>query len=70
MYFCENYLKVFVFDPTLGKRNILYKGVEASPYQTRFKNFEGKLEMENLKRTIFAIGRLGLLHFVTIFGTR
>ena len=37
-----------------GERNILYKGVETSPYQTCFKNLEGKPERESSKRTISA----------------
>ena len=44
-----------------GKQNILYKGVETSPWQTRFKNLEGKPERENPKRTISASGEFGLL---------
>ena len=44
-----------------GKRSILCKGVEISPYQTRFKNFEEKAERENPNRTISASGELGLL---------
>ena len=31
----------------------------------RFKNLEGKLEMENRKRTIFVSGGLGLLQMVS-----
>ena len=34
-----------------------------------FKNFEGKPERENPKRTIFANGRLGLLQIVSKSGT-
>ena len=41
-----------------GERNILYKGVETSLYQTRFKNLEGKPERESLKRTISDNGGL------------
>ena len=48
-----------------GERNILYMGVETSPYQTRFKNLEGKLERESSKRTISASGGLGLLQMVS-----
>ena len=40
-----------------GKRNILYEGVETSP----FNNLEGKPSRENPKRTIFASGGLGML---------
>ena len=42
------------------ERRIIYKGVETS----RFKNFEGKLERENPKRTIYASGGLGVLQMV------
>ena len=44
-----------------GVRNILYKGVEASPMQTRLKNHEGKPEKESPKWTISTSGGLGLL---------
>ena len=44
-----------------GERRILYKGVKTSPYQTRFKNLEGKPEKESPKRTISASGELALL---------
>ena len=47
-----------------GKRNILYKGMETSPWQTRFQNLEGKPEKESPKRTISANGELGLLQIV------
>ena len=43
-----------------GEQNILYKGVETSPF---FKNLEGKSGRESLKRTISASGGLGLLQF-------
>ena len=39
-----------------GKRSILYKGVETSPEQTRFKDLEGKSRKKNLKRIISARG--------------
>ena len=45
-----------------GERNLFYKGMETSSYQTRFNNFEGKLERKNLKRTIFVSGEFWLLH--------
>ena len=48
-----------------GERNTLYKGVETSPWQTRFKNLEGKLERKSPKKTIFASGGLGLLQMVS-----
>ena len=35
-----------------GEENILYKGVETSPSQTRFKNIEEKPERKSSKRTI------------------
>ena len=38
---------------------ILYKGVETSPYEMRFKNFEGKSVRESPKRIISANGDLG-----------
>ena len=44
-----------------GERSILYKGMETSPQQTHFKNFEGKPERETPKRTIPANGGLGSL---------
>ena len=31
-----------------GERNILYKGVETSPLQTRFRNLEGKPKEDNI----------------------
>ena len=37
-----------------GEQNTVYKGVETFPYQTRFKNLEGKPERESPKRTISA----------------
>ena len=43
-----------------GEQNILYKGVETSPMQTRFKNLEGKP-----KRTTSANGGLGPLQMVS-----
>ena len=49
-----------------GERNILYKGVETSPWHTRFKSFEGELERENPNNTIFASGELGLLQIVIL----
>ena len=30
------------------ERNTLYKGVETSPYQMRFKNLEGKPKEDNI----------------------
>ena len=47
-----------------GERSVLYKGVETSLQLTCFKNFEGKLERENSKRTIFARGGFGLLQMI------
>ena len=47
-----------------GERNILYKGVGTSPYQTRFKNLEGKPERESPKRTISTSSGFGLLQMV------
>ena len=47
-----------------GERNILYKGMETSPYQTCFKNLEGKPENESPKRTISASGGLRPLQYV------
>ena len=35
-----------------GERSIIYKSLETSPLQMRFKNLEGKLEKESSKRTI------------------
>ena len=32
-----------------GERNILYKGVETSPYQTHFKNLEGNPKGKTLR---------------------
>ena len=37
---------------------MLHKGVKTSPYKTRYKNFEEKLERENSKRTIYVSGSL------------
>ena len=48
-----------------GERNILYKGVETSSYQTRFKNLEGKPERESPKRTISTSSGLRLLQMVS-----
>ena len=48
-----------------GERNILYKGVEASVYQTCFKNLEGKPERKSPKRTISASSVLGPLQMVS-----
>ena len=48
-----------------GERSILYKGVEISPWQTRFKNFEGKPKRESPKRIISASGGLGPLQMVS-----
>ena len=45
-----------------GEGNILYKGVETSFSQMRFKNLEGKPERKSRKRTISASGGLRLLH--------
>ena len=53
-----------------GERNILYKGVEISPLQTRFKNLEGKPERESPKKTIFTNGGLGLLQMISEPDTR
>ena len=44
-----------------GEQSNLDKCGEASPYQTRFKNLEGKSERESPKRTISASGGFGLL---------
>ena len=38
-----------------GEQSIIYKGVETSPLQARFKNLEGKPKRENSKTTISAI---------------
>ena len=43
------------------EQSIIYKGVETSHKQTRFKNLEGKSKRENPKRTTSASGGLGLL---------
>ena len=48
-----------------GERNILYKGVETSLYQTCFKNLEGKPERKSPKRTISVSGGLGMLQMVS-----
>ena len=37
-----------------GEGNIFYKGVETSPYMTRFKNVERKSKRESSKMTISA----------------
>ena len=47
------------------ERNILYKGVKASPQQTCFRNLEKKPETESPNRTITASGGLGLLQMVS-----
>ena len=47
-----------------GKRNILYKGIKTSPYQTCFKNLEGKSESESPKKTISTSSGSGLLQMV------
>ena len=49
-----------------GERNTLYKGVETSPEQIRFKNFEGKPERENPMRIITASGGLGPLERIVM----
>ena len=41
-----------------GKRSILYKGMETSPMQTRFKNLEGNLKRKGPKITISTYGGL------------
>ena len=48
-----------------GERNIFYKGVETFPFQTRFKNREGKLGRKNPKRTISTSGGLRPLQIVS-----
>ena len=48
-----------------GESSIFYKGVETSPWSTRFKNLEGKPRREGPKRTISANGGLGPLQMVT-----
>ena len=47
------------------EQNILYKGVETSPYQKRFKNLERKSERESSKRTISLSSEFGLLQMVS-----
>ena len=44
------------------ERNIPYKGVETSPYQTRFKIVRLTAIRNETKRTISASSELGLLH--------
>ena len=53
-----------------GERINSCKGVKASPYQTRFKNLEGKPGTESSKRTIYASGGLGPLQLVSKLDTR
>ena len=48
-----------------GERNILYKDVETSPWQTHFKKLERKPERDSPKRTISVRGGLGLLQIVS-----
>ena len=48
-----------------GERNNLYKSVETSLYQMRFKNLEGKFERKSPKRTISASGGLRLLQMIS-----
>ena len=43
------------------EQSIFYKGVETSPYQTHFKNLEGRRGREISKRTISTSGGLGPL---------
>ena len=43
-----------------GERNIPYKGVETSPYQTRFKTVRLTAIRNEPTRTISASGGLGL----------
>ena len=41
-----------------GEQNILYKGVETSSYQTRFKNLEGNPEKRKLEKDNICYRRL------------
>ena len=48
-----------------GEQNILYKSVEISLQQTRFKNLQGKPESESPNKAIYVSGGLGRLHFLS-----
>ena len=53
-----------------GEQSTPYKGIETSPYQTRFRTLKVKPERKRPKRTIFVNGGLGLLQMVSEPNTR
>ena len=55
--------------PLRGERSIPYKGVETSPYKTRFKTVRLTAICNGSKRVISASGRLGLSLMVSGLNT-
>ena len=47
-----------------GMKHILYKGVEISPYQTRFKNLEGKSKREVYMDEVYKSRSTWLCHML------